>query len=221
MAIDYRHFNIDITEYLDLTFKKLALLKQYFISRLWPWFISICCLLIHWKKSWSGMAVVAGSHYSTHYFANTSHSGLKFIHITSIITLYLNTSLWIWTLYLIVSSAYCGVGLDNHLLISGLILATFLLLFSIIDSLFSREGWFLVDLKQVSDTAKYFGKIIFYFISIFLSSSRKTQVLSSCSPGKHWVFPHQDQWYYYKVYVITNHNRKVLYNIGVCQVFST
>ena len=63
-----------------------------------------------------------------------------FIHITSILTLYLNTSLWFWVLYMIITYAQCGTGLDNHLFTCVLILTSILLACSVLDCLISREG---------------------------------------------------------------------------------
>jgi hypothetical protein len=65
---------------------------------------------------------------------------LSFIQITSILTFYLNTSLWIWTIYLITASAHCGTGLENPLFTSVLILVCSLLACSLLDCVLSREG---------------------------------------------------------------------------------
>ena len=113
----------------------------------------------------------------------------SFIHITNILTFYLNTSLWMWTIYMITASASCGTGLENPLFTYALILVCFLLACSLIDCFLSREGkavifviirmyfcsgWYLLDLKTMADAAKYFGKWSYtWIVSFSVSISEK------------------------------------------------
>ena len=110
---------------------------------------------------------------------------LSFIHITSILTLYLNTSLWIWSLFLLISSATCGTGTNNPVFLTGVIMVSFLFFLSLIDCALSREGrnylcsnlftyqtgWSLLDLRQKEEASKYFGgfSIIFSILCHLLS----------------------------------------------------
>lgn len=84
---------------------------------------------------------------------------LSFVHLTNIITLYLNTSLWIWVVYLIVALSHCGIGLDNPLFVTGCVFVSVFGLLSVLDCFLGREGWYLVDLKQMQDAVKYFEKM--------------------------------------------------------------
>jgi len=84
---------------------------------------------------------------------------LNFITISSIVTFYLNASLWIWSLYLILALANCGIGVENPTFITGIVLVSIFGFFSILDCLFGREGWYLVDLKPMKDASRYFEKI--------------------------------------------------------------
>ena len=83
---------------------------------------------------------------------------LRLFHITSILTIYLNTSLWIWTIYLITASAQCGTGLENPLFTSLLILVFSLLASSLLDCLLSREGTvYLLLLLVLTDSSAQAG----------------------------------------------------------------
>ena len=72
---------------------------------------------------------------------------LSFIHITNILTFYLNTSLWIWIIYLMIAIAQCGTWLENPLFTYALIFVCFLLACSLLDCLLSREGKIMKDLS--------------------------------------------------------------------------
>ena len=127
---------------------------------------------------------------------------LSFIHISSILTFYLNTSLWIWTIYLITASAQCGTGLENPLLTSALILVSALLACSILDCVLSREGkagilhlhmsipvfcsgWYLMDLKPMADADTYFGELVKLYRVHHSNACREHTVQPSHGPGEY------------------------------------
>ena len=99
---------------------------------------------------------------------------MSFITISSIITFYLNISLWIWFLLSISSLAHCGAGktlplllipdpkypgLSNPVLATAMVFVPIFGALSLLDCFLGREGWYLIDLKQTADANHYFGEL--------------------------------------------------------------
>jgi len=84
-----------------------------------------------------------------------------FIHISNVITLYLQLSLYTWLIVFIFLLAACSQHnlWDKPLIICLLVLILTLLVLSALDCCLAREGWFLLDLKDFEDGVEYFEKL--------------------------------------------------------------
>ena len=58
----------------------------------------------------------------------------------SIVTFYLNTSLWVWACYLLLGRAACSLGPDNPIFTSAIVFVSLFGILSLLDCICGREG---------------------------------------------------------------------------------